>query len=271
MVNRRTAQLRLSHYDMAPRRDTALHDVSQSVTALGVVAPPPIQVESPAFSGSLATLFQCVKARKLDLLDVPLAPLCEAYFAYILETSIGDLDEAAAALSALAYLLERKAWLLLPMDEPEPEVDEPMELPEPTTHEYQLAIEALRVWEEERSLRFFRPQDSGPDPYELPYEIGNVTPLDLARAFEKVLKKASPEPMAPLSRPRRSLTEVIGVVLRALRTEWQTFESLMAKPFTRTDAVYWFLALLELTRLGQAQVRVLDEEVQFARASRQAF
>jgi len=253
---------------MAPRRETALADESQRVTALGVVAPPPIQVESPVFNGSLAMLFQCVKAHKLDLLDVPLAPICEAYFAYILETVVNDLDEAAAALAALAYLLERKAWLLLPVDEPEPEVEELMELPEPTTHEYQIAIEALRMWEEERSMRYFRPLEAGPDPYELPYEIGNVTPMDLAIAFEKVLKKAHPEPMAPLSKPRKSLTEMIGVVLKAMTPEWRTFEDIIVKPFTRSDAVYWFLALLELTRLGQVHVRVLEEDVQFARVAK---
>lgn len=251
---------------MAPRRETALAEDSLRVTALGVVAPPPIQVESPAFSGSLAALFQCVRARKLDLLHVPLAPVCEAYFVYLVESAARDLDEAAAALSALAYLLERKAWLLLPVDEPEPEPEEPVELPEPTTHEYQVAIEALRLWEEERARRFFRPQDAGPDPYELPYEIGNVTAADLAIAFERVLRKARPEPIAPLSKPRRSLSEVIGTVLRAVSAEWQTFDEIIAKPFTRTDAVYWFLALLELTRLGQVRVRLLGDDVQFARA-----
>ncbi len=253
---------------MAPRRDITLLEENQRVTALGVVAPPPIQVESPVFNGSLAMLFQCVKAHKLDLLDVPLAPICEAYFAYILETVVNDLDEAAAALAALAYLLERKAWLLLPVDEPEPEVEELMELPEPTTHEYQIAIEALRMWEEERSMRYFRPLEAGPDPYELPYEIGNVTPMDLAIAFEKVLKKAHPEPMAPLSKPRKSLTEMIGVVLRSMTPEWRTFEDIITKPFTRSDAVYWFLALLELTRLGQVHVRVLEDDVQFARVGK---
>lgn len=253
---------------MAPRRETALAEESQRVTALGVVAPPPIQVESPVFNGSLAMLFQCVKAHKLDLLDVPLAPICEAYFAYILETVVNDLDEAAAALAALAYLLERKAWLLLPVDEPEPEVEELMELPEPTTHEYQIAIEALRMWEEERSMRYFRPLEAGPDPYELPYEIGNVTPMDLAIAFEKILKKAHPEPMAPLSKPRKSLTEMIGVVLKSMTPDWRTFEDIITKPFTRSDAVYWFLALLELTRLGQVHVRVLEDDVQFARVAK---
>jgi segregation and condensation protein A len=253
---------------MAPRREIALLEDQQRITALGVIAPPPIQVESPVFNGSLATLFQCVKARKLDLLDVPLAPICEAYFTYILQTVVNDLDEAAAALAALAYLLERKAWLLLPLDEPEPETEELMELPEPTTYEYMAAIESLRLWEEERSHKFFRPADVGPDPYEIPYEIGNVSVSDLAIAFEKVLRKAHPEPMAPLSKPRKSLTEMISVVLLSMTYEWRELGDIIARPYTRTDAVYWFLALLELTRLGQVHVRVMDGEVLFIRVGK---
>ena len=35
--------------------------------------------------------------------------------------------------------------------------------------------------------------------------------------------------------------------------------------YTRTDAVYWFLALLELIRLGAATVKLDGEEVLFAK------
>jgi segregation and condensation protein A len=254
---------------MAPRRETALLP-EERVTALGVVSPPPIHVDAPAFNGSLAMLFQCVKNRKVDLLDVPLAPICEAYFAYLMQAAVRDLDEAAAALLALAYLLERKAWMLLPVENPEPEADEAMELPEPTTYEYAAAIEALRVWEEERSRRFFRPAEAGPDPYELPFVLGNVSVTDLAIAFEKLLRKANPEPMAPLSKPRKSLADQMSLVLKAVGAAWQSLEGLIEEPFTRNDAVYWFLALLELIRLGQVAVRLHGDEVQFARPHRKA-
>src|SRR3712207_861248 len=123
---------------MAPRLDTVKKTSSapEKLSPLGVVAPPPIHVESPRFTGSLATLFTCVRDRKVDLLDVLLFPICEAYFAYLLGTVDKDLDEAAAALAALAYLLERKAWALLPTPEPEPEVEEELQLALPTTEEY---------------------------------------------------------------------------------------------------------------------------------------
>ena len=88
---------------MASRRERK-DDKPQVVLPTGIIAPPPIQVESPRFSGSLAMLFACVRERKVDLLDIPLFPICEAYFTYLMDSELADLDEAAAALAALSYL-----------------------------------------------------------------------------------------------------------------------------------------------------------------------
>ncbi len=251
--------------DMAPRQELA--DRRDRVSALGVIAPPPIHVQSPRFDGSLATLFAFVRDHKLDLLDVPLFPICEAYFAYLMQSELRDLDEAAAALSALAYLLERKAWLLLPTAEPEPDLEEPFELPEPTAHEYRAAIQALQIWQEERSQLFFRGPEAGPDPYELPYELTDVSLGDLSRAFERVLRKAEPGTIAAVA-PRKSLQEQMRIVLGAMTASWRALEQLITLPYTRAEAVYWFLALLELIRLGQVAARVRSESVEFALAPR---
>lgn len=249
---------------MAPRHEIAVR--KERVSSLGVIAPPPIHVQTPTFDGSLAMLFGCVREHKVDLLDIPLFPICEAYFTYLMQIEVKDLDEAAAALSALAYLLERKAWLLLPVPDPEPEYEESIDPPEPTSHEYRAAIEALNLWQEERDHLFFRSAEAGPDPYELPYTLANVTPNDLARAFERLLKKVEPEPFETLSRPRKSLEDQMEIVLLALGEGWKTLESMVTEPITRSDAVYWFLSLLELIRLGKVQARLTEEDVEFARA-----
>jgi segregation and condensation protein A len=246
---------------MAPRVELA--ERKDRVTALGVVSPPPIHITTPTFDGSLATLFACVRDHKVDLLGVPLFPICEAYFAYMLNTEVRDLDEAAAALVALSYLLERKAWMLLPVPDPEPEFDEPMDAIDPSIQEFSLAIDALRLWYTERSMLFFRSPEAGPDPYELPYTLANVSVGDLALAFERMMKRASPEPLEPLAKPKRSLQEQMKAVLLAVGTEWKSLEQLVAEPFTRNEAVYWFLALLELIRLGKVAARVQGDEVQF--------
>lgn len=251
---------------MAPRATPERQDSAQ-ITALGVVAPPPIQVQTPTFDGSLGMLFQCVRDHKVDLMEVPLAPICEAYFAYLLQSEHIELDEAAAALIALAYLLERKAWALLPVIEPEPEYEEPLELPSPTVGEYETAIAAMNLWQEERSRTFFRDFEAGPDPYEVPYTLKNVSPADLARAFERVLSRAKPDTVQPLGAPRKSLAEQMSIVLKTLAKEWLSLDVLVPEDITRSEAVYWFLALLELVRLGQANVRAHDDNVEFARAA----
>jgi segregation and condensation protein A len=252
---------------MAPRVTPERRHEPSQIAALGVVMPPPIQVQTPTFDGSLGMLFQCVRDHKVDLMDVPLAPICEAYFMYLISSPNVELDEAAAALIALAYLLERKAWLLLPVVEPEPEMEEPLELPSPSIRQYDAAIEALNIWQEERSKTFFRSFESGPDPYEVPYTLANVSASDLAMAFERVLRRARPDGLETLNAPRKSLAEQMKIVLKSLATKWLSLNSLVPEDITRTDAVYWFLAILELVRLGQASVRLHDKDVEFARAA----
>lgn len=235
---------------------------------IGVVSPPPIHVQTPHFEGSLATLFRCVREQKVDLMMVPLSAVCEAYFEYILQSGEPQLDEAAAALAVLAYLLERKAHMLLPREEVEEEEEElPLELIEPTAYEFASAIDLLKVFEEERSKLFFRSPEAEPTVYEIPYSIGEVTVSDLARAFERLLRRAEPDPIQLLSKPRRSLQEQMRIVLLALADEAKPIDQLIVGSYTRSDAVYWFLALLELIRLGQAYVQRVEDEVHFGKDS----
>jgi segregation and condensation protein A len=230
---------------------------------LGVVAPSPIHVECDGFSGSLAALFQCARVGQVDLLGVPLFPVCEAYFRYLLDNSQGDIDSAAAALVALAYLLERKAWLLLPSatQEEEPALESATALEGGSVAEYAAAIEALRRWEEERGQMHFRSGGAG---YELPFDLTDVALVDLSRAFERLLRQSAPDPDALVARHRRSLAQEMRAVREALCPEPRAIDQLMAGEFTRSDAVWWFLALLELIRLGEASVALEGEQVLFA-------
>jgi segregation and condensation protein A len=248
---------------MAPRHTP---EERRSIPALGVIAPPPIHVETPTFDGSLGALFACVRERKVDLLQIPLFPVCEAYFLYMLGVHDADLDEASAALGALSYLLERKAWLLLPSPDPEPVLEEPLELPAPSSAEYRFAIEALRTWHEERSSLFFRSPDAGPDLYELPFTLGAVSVGDLARAFERMMRKAHPDPIEPLRTKRKSLEDQMRQVLAKVDLNWRSIDRIFEPPFTRSELVYWFLALLELIRIGAVLARVEGDNVEFARA-----
>ncbi|MDX2064877.1 MAG: hypothetical protein SFX74_03940 [Fimbriimonadaceae bacterium] len=237
-------------------------DVPHGVTALGVVAPPPLQISCPAFEGSLAMLFACVREHRVDLMEVALSPVCEAYLAYLVSLPETDLDEAAAALAALAYLLERKAWLLIPVPEPEPEPYEEPDLPHPgLDSDYHLAIDALQTWHAERADWFFRDGEAAVTAYELPYRLEHVSAADLAREFQRVLQRAKPQETPILSRPRRSIADELRRVADRLSPEPAPLWQVLGYAETKSDCVYGFLAVLELVRLGQARVHVAEDAV----------
>ena len=241
-------------------------DSQEQAGPLGFVAPPDIHIECEAFQGSLAMLFHCVRERRVDLLGVPLAPICEAYFSYLLENADQDIESAATAMTALAYLLERKAWALIPRpEEAEPDADDLLNEVEPYAHEFHPAIEALRGLQDQRANFFFRPADASERTYELPFEIGEATTVDLARVLERLLEKAVPDPIEPVSRPRRSLSEQMTIVMKALNKSYRPLDQVVTGEFTRSEIVWWFLALLELIRLGQARIKVDGDEILFAK------
>ncbi len=204
-----------------------------------------------------------VKQHKIDLLGVPLSPLCESYLLYLIERAGDNLEGAATALAALAYLLERKAYLLLPVFEPDEEPEAWEDPPDPTIHLYGPAMAHLASLSDERQDVFFRPH-SGAAMYELPFEIREVSCTDLAFVLEQLLKRAKPDPVTPLGRPRRSLTEQMVLVMDAITDDWRTLDQIVVGEFTRSEAVWWFLALLELIRLSQVRVQVEEDEIRFA-------
>lgn len=231
---------------------------------------PPVEfgIECPGFTGSLGTLFQTVRDGKIDLHGIPVGPICVAYLRYLVSTPEPDIERSATALLVLAYIVERKAFGLLPSHESDSEPEPELEEAEPWVHEFLPVIGALQRLADQRDQLFFRSSDAIEIPYELPVQVEGVSSLDLARALQRLLDRAKPtEPPVP-NRPRRSLADQMKVVLAALRREPTPLEELVTGEFTRTDAVYWFLALLELIRLGQAQVVLGSDGVLFSRAER---
>jgi segregation and condensation protein A len=231
-----------------------------SLAPAGLATPVPLRVVSEAFQGSLATLFHLARDGRIDLSGIPLAPVCIAYCDYIREMPEDDVDAAGAALLALAYLVERKAWSLLPIADPPPP-EEIGELPEPTAHEFAVAVDSLEERHRERSQLFFRQGESA-DNYEVPMGPGSVCVADLAKAFERILLKAKPIDVEPLAKHRPSLADVMKGALKQIReTGGATIEALLPSQFTRLDVVFVFMAVLELLRIGQVRAVFQDDDL----------
>ncbi len=233
-----------------------------SLSPAGLAVPPPIHIEAPpGFQGSLVTLFHLAREGRVDLTGIPLTPVCKEFLEYLQSVELEDVDSAGAALLALAYLVERKAWALLPIADPPPPQELP-ELPEPTAHEYATAVDELDRRKQERDHLFFR-AGAGEETYDLPFDLGTASAKQLARAFERLMERAKPVEVEPLGKPRPSVADVMKSVLKRIQTMNGTarFEDLMDEPFTRLDVVFVFLSVLELARIGQIRVDVVEDDV----------
>lgn len=230
---------------------------------LGSSILPSITLECPTFSGPLSTLLHSVRLRKIDLNEIPLFPLCEAYYFYLSERAEEEFDSASAALFALSYLLERKAALLLPPLHEEEE-EEPLELPSPEMYLYESALESLQIGHETREKLFFRSIGANYETLEPSYELKDLNVNDLSKALARLLEKAQPtEDVRLLAAPRRSLKNEMGLVIKRLSKKPVKLDQLLDEGFSKADVVWSFLSLLELIRLGQATVDFENNEVYF--------
>ncbi|MCS7208415.1 MAG: hypothetical protein NZ874_02485 [Fimbriimonadales bacterium] len=221
-------------------------------------APPRVPLQLPLGFGSLGWLAHLIRRHKLDLLEVDLAPVAQACYAYWREA--GDLDEAADALAMVAYLTERKAHRLI-TPEPEPESDSPEPLePICLPNTYANAAEWLRQREGERMHIFFRGGAIDPRDYELPPEFGTELPDQLWLALKRLLEQRIPPPTAIPHRRYFSLhARMVQIRERVAHSAQPVpFDTLADEAHDVIDLLVSFLAVLELWRLGQLTV-ALDE------------
>lgn len=208
-------------------------------------------------------LLECVRSQRIDLADVPLEPICRAVLEYLSQDASQNLEGSAAALHLMAFFLERKAHELLPVETEDAEqATEWLEALEPWVAEFEPAIHHLVGRKDGREQLFFRGEVQGE--YELPLAMGEATTLDLARALQMLLRRATPDVPTPTGPPRRSLAQQMAAILDSLDSEFQSLEQVAPYPFTRTEAVWWFLAMLELIRLRKIRVRFEQDALELA-------
>jgi|GEM_PF-815076 len=235
-------------------------------------SPPRVPLELPIGTGTLGWLITLIRRQRLDVLEVALAPIAQACYDYW--QSVGDLDEAADALAVLAYLMERKAERLL-MPEPatpEPEtLEEPVALSLPTR--YVPVVEFLREREALQAQHFFRTME--PDALVsshaadlapafdslLPWGAGLTDQLWLA--LRRLLQRVEPMPDAIPERRYFSIQARMVEIRHFLRRAGtaQPFEAVAGAARTVLDLLVYFLAMLELWRLGQIEVQIQEGNI----------
>jgi len=222
----------------------------------------PYDVTTPVFEGPFDLLLHLILREQVDLYDVSLTKIVDAYLAELETMEKVSLDIATEFLLIAATLIELKTRRLLPGDD-DLDLDEELALWSErdllltrlveckTFKDAALALHALS----DRAGRSF-PRLAGPDErfIELtPDLLEGVTADDLRTAF---LRAVAPKPVpfidlehvAPI---RASVTDAVVELLEELPIAGTiTFRELTGSLVERLDVVVRFLAVLELFKQG---------------------
>lgn len=215
------------------------------------------------FEGPLDMLLYMVNRAKLDIRDIFISEITEQFIQSVRESeNTVSMDEASEFIRMAATLLEIKSRAMLPREE-EPEEESPEEILMRQLEEYaafkEIAQDLQR--QEQDALKHYTKL---PEEYPLPpptLDITGLTLEGLLAAFARVMARekaagadTTREAAHRIYRDGHTIPDCMRRIMRTLRRGEISFQQLVSKDMQREEVITLFLALLELLRLGRAQV-----------------
>jgi segregation and condensation protein A len=215
------------------------------------------------FDGPLDLLLYLIKRDKIDIHDIPIAPITRSYMEYLDLMQELNLDVAGDFMVMAATLIHIKSKMLVPVDPTEAQGDDDQEDPREALVqrllEFQRYKEAAGILHQQAQIRaatWTRPDTVLPvfkdDAGEEMLEAGL---FDLISAFKELLERRRTLMAHEVASEGKSIEQRIEELLALLREgESLDFLELFAAQETKADMIVTFLALLELIRLKRVKV-----------------
>jgi segregation and condensation protein A len=229
-------------------------------------------VRTPVYEGPFDVLLQLVSEHKLEVYDIPLAPLVDAFLAEMAQRQPLDLEVCSEFLVIAAVLVELKSRALLPGPD---EVDDDEELSGFEERDRLLArlyeLQAYAAAADTFALLIERASRSLPRLAGLEEAFRDIAPDLLAGITPERLAAAYLFTLAPQAAPDLDLSHVTveAVTVSEAVAELEArlpdegtigFRDLTRHCTTRMQVIVRFLALLELCKRGWV---TLDQGVTF--------
>jgi segregation and condensation protein A len=228
------------------------------------------EVATPVYDGPFDLLLHLILKEEVDIHEVSLTRIVEAYLEEIQRMQMLDLDVATEFLLIASTLVELKTRRLLPGRE---DMDLDEELAMWSERDLLLArlldcktfkdvASVFSQLTERASLSF--PRRSGPDERFaelLPDMLDGVTPVRLQRAYLRVTQPKAPTSIdlfhvAPI---RASVADALMEMLDTLpKLGKVTFRQITEAIYDRIEVVVRFLAILELYKQGRVKLEQSD-------------
>jgi segregation and condensation protein A len=207
------------------------------------------------FDGPLDLLVHLVKKSEVDIYDIPIALITEQYLEYLGLMKALNIDVAGEFLVMAATLAHIKSRMLLPTDlEQEEEAEDPrLEIVRPLEEYLQLkyAAEDLTSRNQLDWDVFVRSASNGSSESldEESDDLVQVSLFELIDAFQKIVKRASPEHFLNITVDTISVKGRISEIADLLESRSSvTFEEIFEEQATKSHIIVTFLAILEMAK-----------------------
>lgn len=215
-----------------------------------------LTVTTPVFEGPLELLLALAEREEVDILEVSLAELTDAYVGAVMAMTAPDPVEMAEFLSLAARLLLLKSIRLLPGEHPDEEETDLLGWEE----DVRRRLEEYRLYKamaEDLMRRAVEEMVAFPPPPRTVEVEGQEEPLEvvaLLTAFQSVLARIPPRPLVFHGRTWTP-EEKILVIEHRLSGGPVDLVALLLESEDRLEAVVTFVAMLELLRRGTIRIR----------------
>ncbi|APF19282.1 segregation and condensation protein A [Caldithrix abyssi] len=223
------------------------------------------RVKLDIFEGPFDLLLFLIRKNEVDIYDIPIAQITEQFLEYIEAMRILDLNVAGDFIEMVAILMHIKARMLLPkmVTDGEEEPDDPRTELVERLLEYKRFKEAafeFKNLEEERKkyftrrdFKFIERESREPTTEEF---LEKVTLFDLMIALKRALDNMPKITYHQVERIDVTVEQQSEFLLNELKEKKMIlFQDLMKQFKEKIVLIVTFIALLELIRKGQIEVR----------------
>jgi len=226
-----------------------------------------IRVETPVFEGPLDLLLYLIKKREVSIYDIPISEITDEFLNYIYTMQELNIPLASEFLLMAATLAKIKSQYLIPKEEEEDPREELVQIIEEYLRSKRAAKELERL--EEEALKFY-PHDPSDLIFQFQEKVKIANTVDdLKEAFRRVLeRKFRPKIKVDLRLSGESfkVSEKVNEIRATLKRNYLLrFSLFLEKSSCKLEAITYFLALLELSKLGEASTFTDGKELFISR------
>jgi segregation and condensation protein A len=220
------------------------------------------RIHLPQFDGPLDLVLYLIRREKIDVHDIPIAPITRQYMAYLDLMRELNLDVAGEFFVMAATLIHIKSKMLVPVEPTEAEGDEetvdPREELVRRLLEFQRYKEAAGILHQQAQIRaaqWTRPDTVLPLFDDAGEEMIEAGLYDLIAAFKELLERRKVLVAHEIEDEGPPVEQRMQELLTIIREgESLEFLELFATLVTKAEMIVTFLALLELIRLKRVRV-----------------